>query len=569
MGAALQLSSRSGDAAFTCGTAPDVLSHGPRLGEVTSTSIKVWARACVQATVSVEYKPTSEDWSLAQQTSGVLSDPAKDNIVVVPVTGLTAGTSYDYRLSVGGQLPAKPFSGAFHTLPANGQTTFIMSSDMHHPSGGDLIPPNVPDQILNLIASKNADFSFMMGDQIVIEIVLNNLGRCCLPLSQADYELAYRDMSANGAFRNFAANTPLLTTWDDHELANDWSASTPQQYLYPWAKNAFDEYFGALNSDPIAPDGVQYIYDAGDIEFFVLDTRTYRSANFAPDDASKTMLGAAQKQALKDWLLTSNATFKMIVSSVMFSDFSGHTVFGESWPAFATERNEIMDFIKDNRVSGVMLFSGDEHTGRVFQMEPWDIYEVAPAPLGWKVGSAIPPDPQIKFQSNFVRLFGLLTADTSVCPATLDVQLIDENNVVRYGLSLTEADMDSDRDSDGLLTCEENQLGTNPVDPDTDGDHCGDGAELGGDHLSGGQRNPLDEWDYFNPSGDGDNRIDDVLQVVHQYFVDSENPNYTLATDRTFAGPEAWQTGPPDGKQRVDDILAAVRSYFNDCTPVG
>lgn len=566
--AALSLTSQPGNAAFICGTTPDVLTHGPRLGEVTGTSIKVWARACVQATVSVEYKQTSQSWSAAQQTAGVLSDPAKDNTVVVTLTGLTPGTAYDYRLRIDGQLPTKPFEGAFHTLPAGGPMTFIISSDMHHPYGLDLNPPNSPEQILKLMTTKNVDFSFMMGDQIVIEIVMDNLGRCCLPLSQADYELAYRDLSAYAPFRNFAANTPLLTTWDDHEIANDWSASTPQQYLYPWAKNAFDEYFGSLNSNPLAVDGEQYIYDAGDIEFFVLDTRTYRSANFDPDGPAKTMLGGAQKQALKDWLLNSNATFKMVISSVMFSDFSEHTFYGESWPAFATERNDIMDFIKDNRISGVMLFSGDEHTGRVFKMNPWGIYEVAPNPLGWKVGGPIAADPQILFQSNFVRLFGLLHADTSACPATLDVQLIDENNTVRYDLPLTEADLDSDRDSDGLLTCEEEQYGTDPVDPDTDGDHCGDGAELGPSHQAGGERDPTDQWDYFNPSGDGLNRVDDILLVVRQYFVDQGNPNYTQATDRTSVGPQLWRAGQPNGTQRVDDILTAVHNYFNDCTYV-
>jgi len=545
------------------------LSHGPRLGEVSQTTIKVWARVCVQASVSVEYKETGEDWSAALETAGVLSEPADDNTVVVQVTGLSSGTDYDYRLRVDGLLPTKAFVGTFHTLSADGQTTFIMSSDMHHPFQG--IPPdttNVPDQILDLMATKDADFAFMMGDQIVIEIVLNNLGRCCLPESQADYELAYRDLSAYSNFRNFAANTPLQTMWDDHEIANDWSASNPNQYLYPWARNAFDAYFGGLNADPLDPGGVQYIYDSGDIEFFVMDTRTFRSANFAPDGPEKTMLGAAQKQALKDWLLDSDATFKIIVSSVMFSDFSQHVVYGESWPAFATERNEIMDFIKDNRVSGVLLFSGDEHTGRVFQMEPWDIYEFAPTPLGTKIGSAIPGDPQVKFQSNFVRTFGMVTADTAACPATLNVQLIDQNDVVQYTLALTEADLDSDRDDDGLLICEEHQEGTDPVDRDTDGDQCGDGTELGSNHLAGGEREPLDPWDYFNPSGDGHNRIDDVLRVVEQYYVDSPNPGYTQVTDRV-SGPTSWRTGPPNGLQRVDDILNAVNSYFNDCAPLG
>ncbi len=215
-----------------------------------------------------------------------------------------------------------------------------------------------------------------------------------------------------------------------------------------------------------------------------------------------------------------------------------------------------------------MLFSGDEHTGRVFKMNPWGIYEVAPNPLGDKLGSPIPADPQVLFQSVFTRLFGLLTADTSTCPATLDVKVIDENNVVRYDLPLTEGDLFSDRDSDGLLTCQERQLGTDPLNPDTDGDHCGDGAEVGPNHFLGGQRNPLNPWDYFNPTHDGKNRVDDVLLVVQHYFLDAGNPNYTQATDRALAGPEPWRICPPDGKQRIDDVLAAVNNYFNDCTYV-
>ncbi len=584
-GLALTITSRQGDAAYTCGTSPDVISHGPRLGEVTGTSLKVWARACVPATVSVEYKENAQDWSQSVTTAGVATDAGSDNTVVVQVTGLTAGTDYDYRLRVDGQLASKSLAGSFHTLPSSGPMTFIMSSDMHHPFQG--IPPdttNVPDQILNLMATKNADFAFMMGDQIVIEIVLNNLGRCCLPQSQADYELAYRDLSAYSNFRNFAANTPLLTTWDDHEIVNDWSPANPNQYLYPWARNAYDAFFGDLNATPLDSSGIQYVYDAGDIEFFVMDTRTYRDANLDPDGPDKTMLGADQKQALKDWLLNSTATFKVMVSSVMFSDFSQHTAYGESWPAFATERNEIMDFIKDNRVSGVLLFSGDEHTGRVFQMEPWDIYEFAPNPLGTKIGSALCPgppgppycDPQIRFEANFVRLFSLVSADTSVCPATISVQLIDEDDVVRYQQDLTEADLDSDGDDDGLLRCAELAGGTDPHDPDTDGDVCGDGAELGPSHMIGGERNPVDEWDYFNPTGDGRNRIDDILKVIGQYFDDANDgtpglppyaAGYNPDTDRR-AGAATWAPGPPDGRQRIDDILGIIKSYFNDCGPV-
>lgn len=105
-----------------------------------------------------------------------------------------------------------------------------------------------------------------------------------------------------------------------------------------------------------------------------------------------------------------------------------------------------------------------------------------------------------------------------------------------------------------------------PYPTDTDGDGCPDEKESGPDKRAGGQRNFFDQWDYFNPTGDGVNRIDDVLAVLQQYFVDQGDAGYTTRTDRTPLGPDPWNLGPPNGQQRLDDILAAVASYFDDCS---
>ena len=61
------------------------------------------------------------------------------------------------------------------------------------------------------------------------------------------------------------------------------------------------------------------------------------------------------------------------------------------------------------------------------------------------------------------------------------------------------------------------------------------------------------------------NRIDDILAVVQGYFIDSGNPSYNSDTDRTLVGPNAWNLGPPNGQQRVDDILNMLHQYFHDC----
>jgi len=137
-----------------------------------------------------------------------------------------------------------------------------------------------------------------------------------------------------------------------------------------------------------------------------------------------------------------------------------------------------------------------------------------------------------------------------------------------------------DSDGDGLENIDELKVYlTNPAVADTDGDGCEDGVEVqtgSGSQLSGGLRDPLDPNDYFNPTQDGLNRIDDILAVVLAYFVDDTDgnpglppysPGYNPDLDRSnmAASPNPWNTGAPDGLQRVQDILHAVNSYFHDC----
>jgi hypothetical protein len=113
---------------------------------------------------------------------------------------------------------------------------------------------------------------------------------------------------------------------------------------------------------------------------------------------------------------------------------------------------------------------------------------------------------------------------------------------------------------------------------DTDGDGCPDADEQQtaiGSETSGGRRDYLNPNDYFNPSGDGENRIDDILSVINQYFDDDDDgnpglppyePGYNPNTDRTSLGPDQWDLGPPNGEQRIDDVLAIIYQYFHDCS---
>jgi hypothetical protein len=121
-----------------------------------------------------------------------------------------------------------------------------------------------------------------------------------------------------------------------------------------------------------------------------------------------------------------------------------------------------------------------------------------------------------------------------------------------------------------------------PSAADIDGDGCPASAtdvvpSLAGDQPGGertttasrgGKRDEYNRYDYFNPTQDGLNRVDDILAVVNQYFMDDPpgNVDYDSLTDRTAApGGDPWDLTAPNGQQRVDDILNSIKQYVHDC----
>ena len=106
-----------------------------------------------------------------------------------------------------------------------------------------------------------------------------------------------------------------------------------------------------------------------------------------------------------------------------------------------------------------------------------------------------------------------------------------------------------------------------PFPGDTDGDGCTDEQESGLNEFLGGQRDFLDPWDYFNPSGDGFNRMDDVLGVIEHYSPDGAPP-YDISYDiGPVVGPDYWNFTAPDGLITLaDDILGIIHTYHHDCS---
>ncbi len=427
----------------TCGAVPNSITNGPRVGMTTDHSTKIWVRSCRTTAVTVQIKLEGSDWTTAESTGSFATDPAKDDIAVVPIQDLQPRTAYQYRVLVNNQQPAQPLEGRFETLPPEGDEatfSFLIGTDMH-------LPQFPMATVTKSIQHHNPLFGLLDGDNVLVEIFQ-------IPgISRGAFENRYSESLSDPDYRRFAANLPTAMIWSDHEIYNDWDhRSSPP---YPYARAAFDEYMSAANPPGRDPAGVQFTFKAADLEFYVIDDRTFRSPGEKVDGPDKTMLGVQQKEDLKNWLQSSTARFKFIVSDVWWNDFSPHAAWGESWPVYSNERDEIFDFIQDNHIPGVVLISGDEHITGVFKMEPWGIYEIAPGPMSWTPSPSLSPDPQILYTAGHVRVFGIFDVDTTACPAKLTVKLYNDTNQLLYTLPLTERDLGADVDGDGLVPCEE------------------------------------------------------------------------------------------------------------------
>jgi alkaline phosphatase D len=218
--------------------------------------------------------------------------------------------------------------------------------------------------------------------------------------------------------------------WDDHELLNDYDGG-PAGPRYAAARAAADVFEFSHGPGPLRAGEVYYAFQAADVDFFVLDTRSHRSPNATPDGPAKTLLGAQQKADLKAWLSASRAPFKIVASSVPLHDLNGSR---DAWGAFAAERAEILDYVRQQGIGGVVFLTGDQHWSSLIQHEPAAVWEFNATPLG---SSVRPPSlgpetaPRVALAYGESTAFGIVDVDTRAQPPRLTFRVVDDQGRTR------------------------------------------------------------------------------------------------------------------------------------------
>lgn len=362
------------------GDPSDCLSSGPMLGPAEMTETTVWLQTRRPCRAQVRYwkqgKPGTQE--AARLSPSLQTDAAGDHIARFVLSGLEPGARYEYEVYLDGFRVGTPFS--FQTQAmwryradppafrlAIGSCAYINDAPFDRPGqpyGGDY-------KIFRSIAAAKPDFMIWLGDNVYYR--------------EADWTNE-RDMRRRWAHdRALPEMQPLLGTvhqyaiWDDHDFgANDADRTYRHRET---SLRVFQDYWANPTYGLAEAPGVFTRFDWADVDFFLLDDRYHRSPNDMPAGPDKRMFGREQLQWLKESLAGSRATFKIVAGG---NQFWNPLVFYEGLGRFPAEQKELLDFLREARIEGVVFLSGDRHhTELLKRQEPGMIplHEFTSSPL--------------------------------------------------------------------------------------------------------------------------------------------------------------------------------------------
>jgi len=296
-------------------------------------------------------------------------------VVTFHIGGLTPGTRYRYVAQVKGT-PEPEEAGTFQTFPT-GPASFRFAFASCGKTGST-------NASYERIREHKPLFFLCPGDFHYEDIATNRVDK---------FWRAYDRVFASRVQSRLYRQTPLVYMWDDHDYCGN--GSDDRATGRPAARAAYELYAPHY---PFPFDGLEnpicQAFTAGRARFIVTDLRSQRERASAKDTPEKSMLGTAQKEWFKQELLAARDTHAVTfwVTSVPWggttltnhywpvttNDFGyihhasltyttnngakpSKPAPGDSWAAYASEREELANFIRDHQIRNLILLHGDMH----------------------------------------------------------------------------------------------------------------------------------------------------------------------------------------------------------------
>ncbi|MDT0381084.1 alkaline phosphatase D family protein [Streptomyces sp. DSM 42041] len=384
--------------------------HGVASGDPLPDGVLLWTRLTPSpdatpgsgrgAATEVRWQVAEDDAfaSLAAEGSATTS-AATDHTVKADVRGLRPDTTYWFRFTAGGVTSA---AGRTRTAPAAdvtaGNLRFATVSCANWESGWfaayrHLAARNDLNAVVHL---GDYVYEYGTGEYPLEEDKIREIFPTHEVQSLSDYRARHGHYKTDADLQAMHAAHPLIAIWDDHEFANDaWSGGAENHTPGAegdWAarvRAAKQAYFEWMPVRP-ATEGTTYrrLRFGRLADLHLLDLRSFRDAQPSLgdgdviDDPDRTMTGRRQLDWLKSGLSASEATWRMVGTSVMVSPIAfgsvpayllrplaqllgipagGLAVNVDQWDGYTDDRRELLAHLRDNGIDGTVFLTGDIH----------------------------------------------------------------------------------------------------------------------------------------------------------------------------------------------------------------
>ncbi|MFD9522769.1 alkaline phosphatase D family protein [Streptomyces sp. NPDC059979] len=404
------LTSLGASAAHAAGssTAP-VFLHGVASGDPLPDGVLLWTRVTPTSeavpgsglgpAVQVGWEVAS-DQAFSRIVAGgtVTASAATDHTVKVDVRGLQPQTPYWYRFTAGSAVSP---AGRTLTTPGHDVTTsgvrFGVVSCANWESGyfsayRHLAARTDLHAVLHL---GDYIYEYQTGGYPEAKYVVRQHEPKHEIVSLADYRARHGKYKTDTDLQALHRAHPVIAIWDDHEFADDtWSGGADNHTPGTegeWAaraaaaKQAYFEWMPVRTS--IAGTVYRRLRFGTLADLHLLDLRSFRSQQVktgsgSVDDPERTITGRAQLDWLKSGLAGSNATWKLVGTSVMISPVAfaslpahllkplakllglpegGIAVNVDQWDGYTDDRKELLGHLKDRNVKNTVFLTGDIH----------------------------------------------------------------------------------------------------------------------------------------------------------------------------------------------------------------
>jgi alkaline phosphatase D len=369
---------------------------GPMLGPIDMREAKVWVQTDAPSKVRVAY--AEQDQANALRWSHSIETNAADNYTAtLTLNAVEPGKKYHYRIELDGKLSEaqNTFNTPAHYLNRTPPPDLrIAIGGAHYVTEEGFEPP------YQILGGGYGIFSTILAEQPDMMIWAGNTAH----LRESDWA------SKSGTLKRFAkarsvpelqpllAGIPHYGTWSSADYG---TPNAGKFYSYrQHAEGSFKAYWPQPVEVPQL-DGITTRFRRSDVDFFMLDTRSARD-DAPSSDRLPQMLGNAQIEWLRQEIIHSTATFKIIVAGAPIlnpADNRNNLSYAER------EHSDLLQMLRDERISGLFFISGGKYYGeltRLVHANSYNLFDLTLGPL-----TANPKENQDEL--NFFRMPGTST----------------------------------------------------------------------------------------------------------------------------------------------------------------